>query len=162
MAPRTPLGPKNPNARVQKKTKTSKIELSPHKRSVIEGMHRAGCSIQRISELENTPCATVYDTLKNFSTRPKGHSLPRSGRPPTLTRANKRAIIRFCRKNVKATYAEVKHELQLSCSISTICRVVRKQGIQKWLAKRRPILTKEAAKARFAWCREHLEWTLEQ
>ena len=51
MPPRIPLGPKNTNAYVQKKRKTSRIELSSHKRSVIEGLHKAGCSVNRISEI---------------------------------------------------------------------------------------------------------------
>jgi transposase len=162
MPPRTPPGPRSANAHVQKKSKVSGIELSPHKRSVIEGLHKAGCSVKSISEIENTPRSTVRDTIKFLDVRPKGQSLSRSGRPPTLTKVEKRSIIRFCRKNVKATYLEVKQQLQLSCSLSTIRRVVRKQGIKKWLAKKRPILTKEAAKARLAWCCEHQKWSTEQ
>jgi transposase len=155
MPPRTPLGLRSANPRVQKKSKTSKIELSPHKRSVIEGLHKAGCSVKDIVEIEKMPRSTIRDTLKLLTARPKGQSLPRSGRPSTLTRVEKRAIIHFCRENVKATYSEVKQQLQLSCSHRTIARIVRKQGIKKWLAKKRPILTKEMAKARLEWCREY-------
>jgi transposase len=161
MPPRTPLGSKSANLRVQKKKKTSKIELSPHKRSVIEGLHKAGCSVKDIVEIENMPRSTICDTVKLFTARPKGQSLPRSGRPPTLTRVEKHAIIHFCRENVKATYSEVKQQLQLSCSLRTVARVVRKQGIKKWLVKKRLILTKEMARACLEWCREHRNWTEE-
>jgi transposase len=82
-------------------------------------------------DIENTPRSTVRDTLKLFNVRPKGQSLLRSGRPSTLTRVEKCAIIRFCHENVKATYSEVKQKLQLSCSLRTISRIVRKQGIKK-------------------------------
>jgi transposase len=162
MPPRTPLGPRSANSRVHKKSKTSKIELSPHKHSVIEGLHKAGCSIKDIVEIEKGSRSTVRDTLKLLATRPKGQSLPRSRRPSTLTRVEKCAIIRFCYENVKATYSEVKQKLQLSCSLRTIGHIVRKQGIKKWIAKKRPILTKEVAKARLKWCREHRNWTEEQ
>src|SRR5579862_821869 len=108
MPPRTPLGPKSANARIQKKGKTSGIELSPHKRSVIEGLHKAGCSVKSISEIENTPRSTVHDTIKFLDARPKGQSLPRSGHLPTLTKVKKCSIIYFCHENIKATYAEVK------------------------------------------------------
>src|SRR4051812_851050 len=103
MPPRTPLGPRNANVRVQKKTKTPGIELSPHKSSVIEGLHKAGCSTTSISEIENTPCSMVRDMIKFLNTRPKGKSLPGSGHPSTLTRVEKCSIIHFCRENVKAT-----------------------------------------------------------
>ena len=124
MPPRTPLGPRSANAHVQKKSKASGTELSPHKRSMIEGMYKVGCSVKSISEIENLPYSTVHDTVKNLDTRPKGHSLPCSGHPPILTQAEKHSIIRFCHKNVKATYAEVKQELHLDCSLITICRIV--------------------------------------
>jgi transposase len=150
MPPRTPLGARSVNARDQKKSNTFRIELSPHKCSVIEELHKAGCSVKDIMEIENTPRSTVRDTLKFLNARPKGQSLPRSGRPSILTRVEKHAIIRFCCENVKATYAEVKQELQLNCSLITIHRIVKKQGIKKWLAKKRPILTKKVAKARLA------------
>jgi len=131
MPPRTPLGPKNANARVQKKAKTSGIELSLHKRSVIEGLHKAGCSAKSISEIENMPRSTVRDTIKFLNLRPKEQSLPHSEHPPTLTRAEKPSIIYFCHENVKVTYLKIKQKLQLSCSLSTIHRIVKKQGIKK-------------------------------
>ncbi|KAH0533951.1 hypothetical protein FGG08_007433 [Glutinoglossum americanum] len=59
MPPHTPLGIRSANARIQKKSKTSRTELSPHKCSVIEGLRKAGCSIKDISEIENTPCSTT-------------------------------------------------------------------------------------------------------
>ena len=108
MSPRTPLGPRSANARVKKKRKTPRVELSPYKRSVIEGLHKGGCSVKDIMEIEEIPRSTVRDTLKLFTTRPKGHSLCRSGHPHTLTKGEKHSIIRFCRENVKATYTEVK------------------------------------------------------
>ena len=162
MAPRTPLGTANTNVHIQKKSKTSKLELSPHKRSMIEGLHKAGCSMQAISKIENTPYSTVRDTLKLLPVRPKGYSLLRSGRTPILNKVEKRAIIRFVRENVKASYLEVKQKLQLSCSISTIRRIVRKMGIKKWLAKKRPVLIKEVVRACLAWCRERKNWSTEQ
>jgi hypothetical protein len=38
----------------------------------------------------------------------------------------------------------------------------KKQGIKKWLAKKRPILTEEHAKQRYKWCKEHVEWGVEE
>ncbi|KAH0543400.1 hypothetical protein FGG08_002258 [Glutinoglossum americanum] len=71
MPPRTPLGPKSANARVQKKDKTTGIELSPRKRSVIEGLHKAGCSIKSISEIEHTPRSTHASKASYFAPGPE-------------------------------------------------------------------------------------------
>ena len=151
--PRTPLGPKSANARVLKKRKTSRKELSPHKRSMIEGMHVASIPPCEISRLTEIPYTTVQSTLQLLPSRSKRQSLPRSGRPSKLTKVLKRNIIRYCRQNPKATYATVKRELALDCSHMTIARIVKKQGIKNWLAKKRPILTKEHAKKRYEWCK---------
>jgi hypothetical protein len=113
---RTPLGPKSANARVLRKNKTSRKELSPHKRSLIEGMYLASIPNCDISRLTQTPESTVRSTVQLLSTRPKGNSLLRSGRPSKIDRVIKRNIIRYCRQNVKATYAKVKQELDLNCS----------------------------------------------
>jgi transposase len=129
MPPRTPLGPRNANARVQKKIKGPGSELSPHKRSVIEGLHKAGCFISHIVEIEKTPPSMVRNTIRNLNTRPTGHSLPRPGRPPTLSRVEKHSIIHFIRTKPKTTYFEVRQELQLDCSLRTIGRIAREQGI---------------------------------
>jgi transposase len=136
MPPRTPLGPKNANAHVQKKTKTSGIKLSSHKHSVIKGLHKAGCSTKSISEIENIPRSTVCNMIKFLSARLKEQSLPRSGCPSTLTKVEKCSIIRFYHKNIKVIYLEVKQDLQLSYNLTTICHVVREQEIKKYLAKK--------------------------
>jgi hypothetical protein len=40
--------------------------------------------------------------------------------------------------------------------------IVRKQGIKKWLAKKRPILTEQNAKERYKWCKERRYWRVEE
>jgi hypothetical protein len=131
LMPRVSLVPKSANARVQKQQKTSKKELSPHKHIVIEGMYLASISNSKILRLTEIPESTVWSTIKLFSTRLKGHSLPRSSCPPKLDRVTKRNIIRFVRQNVKTTYAQVRQKLSLNCSDRMIARIVRKQGIKK-------------------------------
>jgi len=160
--PRTPLAPKSANARVLKKPKTSRKELSPHKCAIIKGMHLASTPNCEISRLTKTPESTVRATLKLLPARPKGRSRPRSGRPPKLNKVTKRNIIRFVRENVKATYAQVKLELSLDCSEQTIATVVKKMGIKKWMAKKRPILMEEHARKRYKWCKERIEWGVEE
>jgi len=129
--PRTPLAPRSANARILKQKKTSKKELPPHKRAVVEGMHLASISNWEISRLTQTPKSTVRSTLKLLPVRPKGSSLPRSGCPSKLDKPTKRNIIRFCRQNAKATYTQVRQELSLECSDRTIAHLIKKQGIKK-------------------------------
>ena len=57
----TPLGPKNTNTCVQKKSKISRIELSPHKYSVIKRLHKGDCSVKDIMKIKEIPCS-MYST----------------------------------------------------------------------------------------------------
>lgn len=155
---RTPLGPKSANARVFKKSQTPKKDLSPHKRSVIKGMYLASLRNCEIARLTKTPESTVWSTIRLIPSRPKGKSRHRSGRPPKIDRVTKQNIIRYCQHNVKTTYARVKQELALDCSHRTIARIVKKQGIKKWLAKKRPILTEQHTRQRYKWCKERVHW----
>jgi hypothetical protein len=52
--------------------------------------------------------------------------------------------------------------LDLDCGFRTIARIVKKQGIKNWLAKKRPILTKEHAKKRYEWCLARKDWGVEE
>jgi hypothetical protein len=131
MPPRTPLGPRSANACIKRKSKTSRVELSPHKHSVIEGLHKGGCSVKDIMEIEEIPHSTVCDTFKLFTTRPKGQSLPHSGCPLALTKVQKQSIIYFIYENPKATYIKVKQQLLLYYSLRTICHIIQKYGIKK-------------------------------
>ena len=44
-------------------------------------------------------------------------------------------------------------------SEQTICRRLRKEGIRKWRAVGRPLLTQEHAKKHLAWAKAHRHWT---
>ena len=151
--PRTPLGPKSANACVLKNQKTSKKELSPHKHSMIEGMHLASISTCEISRLTSTPESTIQSTFKLLPSRVKEKSLPRSGRPSKLNKVIKHNIIPYCRQNPKATYATVIRELALDYSHNTIVCIIKKEGIKSWLAKKQPILTKKHAKKCYKYCK---------
>ena len=129
---------------------------------MIEGLRKAGCSLSEIADIENTPKSTIQDTCALIDARPKGESLPRSGRPSVVNRVEERSIIRFVRQNVRATYAEIKRQTSVTCSHRTISRIIAKHGIKKWLAKKRPLLTSEVAKKRLKWCKKRLNWTVDQ
>ena len=44
-------------------------------------------------------------------------------------------------------------------SVRTVKRVLAKEGIKKWRAKKRPKLTEEQAAARLGWALHYADWT---
>jgi hypothetical protein len=86
---RIPLDLRSTNTCVKKKSKAPRVELSPYKYSIIEGLHKGGYSIKDIIEIEEIPQSIVRNTLKLFTIRPKEYSLPYFEYSFTLTKVQK-------------------------------------------------------------------------
>jgi hypothetical protein len=97
MAQRTPLAPCDGNRSINK-------ELKPILRAQISMGKAVGLIHEQIGALTFLTPATVSTTLQRNPLRNDFKSLPRSGRPPTLTRHDKRLILRIIHKNSKITY----------------------------------------------------------
>lgn len=97
MAQRTPLAPCDGNRGINK-------ELKPILRAQISMGKAVGFTHEQIGALPFLTPATVSTTLQRNPLRNDFKSLPRSGRPSTLTRHDKRLILRIIRKNPKITY----------------------------------------------------------
>ena len=89
-------------------------ELSPYQRGQISAYKAQGLTNQKISQILHCGESTISDTLVQNPLRNHGKSLPRSGRPQTLNRVQKRNILRIIRINPKITYQEIKSEVGIS------------------------------------------------
>ena len=155
VTPRTVLGTLDPNI-------ISGRELTPYKRGQIEGIHAAGISPSQITTLLNISRDTVKTTIIRASLRTNGASQPRSGRPRIRTPRNERLILRTLRANPTITYAQLCEQTGLKFSRSTFTKLLKEYGISHWIAKKRPFLTTQAAKARLQFALEHRNWTYEE
>ncbi len=153
---RTPLGPRDGNARKGK-------DLTPYQRGIIIGSSKIGGSPAAIAKAYQIPDSTVRTTLARAAQRnDTGASRPRSGRPKAVSDRDERHIIRLVKTLPEINYATIREHVDLNCSRSTIYRVLKDFGITNWLAKDRPKLTEEHAATRLAWAKKHKDWTLEQ
>jgi hypothetical protein len=80
---------------------------------------------------------------------------PRSGHPEVLTEREKRYITTLIRAKPLIPWEDLRKELGLSVSITTIRKFLKNEGVLHWRALKRPGLTKELAIKRLAWAREH-------
>ncbi|RPD70493.1 hypothetical protein L226DRAFT_470223, partial [Lentinus tigrinus ALCF2SS1-7] len=82
-------------------------ELSPGRRAAICELHRAGWSYRHIADKTGVSTSTAWYTVqreRNFHTH---ESLPRSGRPSTLTDRKKRQVIRDLRNHRTSTFKAI-------------------------------------------------------
>jgi len=155
MPPRTPLGSISGNERRWK-------DLTPYQRGLIIGKFKCGLTPREVAANLEIPLQTVRDTIKFHPERTDGQSNARSGRPQISTQVNVRNVLRLVRRLPKITYDGIRKELQLSFSNDTIKRILQRNGITNWRAKRRPALTPEAVRKRLKWAKAHLDWTVAQ
>ena len=142
--PRTPLGPITPNI-------IRRRELSPFTRGIIAGQRSTGASIGTIAIALNIPKITIQDTLSIVDRGSHGVSKSRSGRPKATTDRDERTILRLARFEPKQTYQQLISAAGLSCSQSTVYRILHDAGITNWIAKKRPMLRQQDVDARLKW-----------
>jgi transposase len=85
--------------------------------------------------------------------RTDGKTRPQSGRPPALSRRDRRLILRTIRRNLKLTYAVLRVEAGVEVLKSTLYQILKDEGITNWLAKKRPLITLEVAAKRLRWAK---------
>ena len=104
----------------------------------------------------------VRYTLKNSEQRTNDKTLPRPGQTKSYSALDERNILRWARYHPKDTYAELKEGTGVTCSHTTIARVLKSHGILNWRAAKRPHLTKHAVQKRYEWCKLRKGWTDEE
>src|SRR5947207_2145920 len=152
MAQRTPLAPLDLN-RIRNQ------ELSPWLRGSIQTWAATGLGAAEIARKTFLTPTTVKSTLLRNPQRHEGTTLSRSGRPQILSHRDRRVLLRLIRKCPKLTYDQIISETGLDVCKKTVYRILREEGIKKWVAKQRPLLTEETAKIRLVWCLARKEWT---
>jgi transposase len=98
----------------------------------------------------------------NTRITPQSHKRGAKGK---LTAEDKACLVAFITANKKtrrmALY-EVKHALGWTCSVDTIRRALKKEGFQRYVARRKPPLDESRKRRRLAWAQEHITWTRER
>ena len=152
MSQRVPLAPCNANRSIGH-------ELKPIQRAQISAYKAVGLTNDQIGARVFGAPTTVSSTLLRNQLRNDFKSLPRSGRPPALSKNDRRNILRIVRANPKITYQALRHEAGVAVHKNTLYRLLQKEGITNWLAKKRPLLTPEVVAKRYKWAKEHKDWT---
>ena len=84
---------------------------------------------------------------------------PRSGRPPTFSRAEKTRIVRTARKNPRLSLQAVAVEAGLETSTFTVRTTLAAKGIHSRIARRRPGLKPEHKRERLEFAKKILEFS---
>jgi hypothetical protein len=123
---------------------------------------RDSMSHREIGRELDIPHRTVSSFLERYDQRKSADNLPHPGAPRKLSTADIRYLVRTVESETRVPLAEIPVNTTFSnVSIRTIRRRLREEGIRKWKAVGRALLTKKHAAQRLKWALEHRNWTRE-
>src|SRR5690348_6917572 len=111
----------------------------------------SSCSQQEIHEKLSIPCSTISDFLQRFRRRQSIENLSHPGRPRKTTNRTDRLIIRTALTHPRLPLRDITDHDLINVSDQTIRRRLREEGIRKWHAVNRPLLTPKHARDRRRW-----------
>ena len=142
--------------------KTARREMTVAQKGIILVLSHLDYKITTISEITGRPWSAIKNFLFRAKTKGSLHHQPRSGRPPKLSKQDRRAIIRCVKSNRTWTREQVRQQCCPHVCIRTLDQYLHNNGLRKWIAKKRPKLTPERAAKRLAWALERKDWSAEQ
>lgn len=129
-------------------------ELTPLQRGAIIILHKEGYKYRDIAEKVGVSVGAAYATIKRLTVHHSVQSLPRSGRPSTVTDTTRRAIIRLLRTNRFDTYRMVSDRLGF-VSERMVRKVAYEEGYRRRVARRKPYLKPATVGKRLGWGRDN-------
>ena len=106
--------------------------------------------------------STARNIIKKFQRQGNTENAQHSGRPPKLTDADKRHLIRTARKQRRTPFAEIGNQLGLDVTNTTIRNVLKGAGYHRHVARKVPFLTQRHRKACMSWARLYRPLTRQQ
>ena len=137
-------------------------ELTLYQRGIAVGMTFTGTKSSEVEVALDCSRGALQSTFKFADLRNQGQSQTRIGTPKSYTDADERNLLYHIQKNPKDSYAKIKKACGMTCSKSTIKKILVKYGIHNWRARKWAILTEDNAALRLAWCLRHWYISLEE
>jgi len=107
------------------------------------------------------PRTTITSFVNRTRERESIENLPRPGRPRKLSDADVRYLVRNAESEARVPFKELQNLTNIDASIQTMRRRLREEGIRKWRAVKRPLLTQKHANERLVWAKAHRHWTVD-
>lgn len=131
------------------------------KREAILDLHKSGLGQREISRRLSVSLRAVQGALNRFKKGFGTSDIPQTGRPRILSKRDVSRLVVASKRNPKKSAPELRKECSLAnvCSITTIQRTLRENGLFGRIAAKKPALTEKLKRKRKEWCSERRAWT---
>lgn len=146
------------------------MPLSEEQRAKMIDFHQKGYTSRQISAMMlekfglKVSYRTVSRTISRLNATGSVADRNRTGRPVKCTERVGRLVHRMAisarTKSIPTLAEEARYLDPDGLSQTSVRRILRKYGLKRCIAARKPLLTKPQKARRLAWARAHLEWPL--
>jgi len=134
-------------------TKPSRRQVPTSKKNQIIGFLEAEKNFAKASRKYDVHEDTIRKFWNKYKITGSAENRPRTGRPPKLTPADKRHLIRTARKQRRTPLGEIGNQLGLDVSETTIRAALKHEGYHRCVARKVPYLKKHHRHGRMCWAR---------
>jgi transposase len=120
-------------------------------------MYKSGVSLGEVAAQEGVKKHAIFGIVRRYEHQESAKSNPRSGRPTILTERDKNHILRIIDHDPFIATSRLLDESGCRCHRATLTRWLKKMGVQRHLASRRPFLSEAAAAARRNFAEEYVD-----
>ena len=134
-------------------------------RGEIIGMRKASVSFAEIGRILGYDESTLRKIWNRYQQSKTCASASRSGRPPKLTDADTRQIIRYIRhdrETRRQPLQEITQILNINVSDRTIERKFKEIGFGHYIERKKPYLSTKQKLARLKFAKKYIHWGIEE
>lgn len=118
-----------------------------------------GKTNREISELLNIPKSTVGDIIRRYKNEDRIDSVPQNGRPKILSQNDERYIMKKVKIDPRISAPKLKTDLESNLGIcvssETVRRVIRKNGLNGRIARKKPFISEVNKKKRIEFAKKY-------
>ena len=136
--------------------------LNPDARLFLVRFYEEGFTYRQIAKKLNISLSTVRYWVARHLRNESLQTAPKSGRGRRTTSTQDLQIVHLSQNNPFLPATDIRTELQLTCSVNTVRRRLKAQGLQCHVAAKVPKLTLSHRQQRLAFAVRYRHWTVEQ
>jgi transposase len=138
--------------------------LTVDEKGALMGLRASGHSFTSIAKILEADRRTIARNFKKIMATKSYANAPVSGRPRKTSKREDKSIVREVQRDRYITADDIRKNqgLERISQWTVRRRIVEGSDFKSYWQKKKPYVSKKNQKIRVQWCKDHLDWTLDQ